>query len=158
MGERRPTYRELAQGLGLSDHKCIADYIGRGMPRGSIAGAKEWYDRTIQGTAQGGAAVAEDGSGKLPGERKLLAEAMCKEADAARKNLDLRKRRNELVERSTVKRAVKKMLAEVRARLESLPDELVASVPPDMRASIANDLRESIALILRRMSEGEFGA
>lgn len=153
MGTRRPTHAEIAKHLGLADHKSVREHRDRGMPIGSLIAAKDWYERNVVGSAGGDDPAT--GKKRSPGERKLAAEARIKEADAAKKELLVRKLRGELVSRDSVERWVSKAFAEVKSRLEALPDEVAGVLPPDQRASVANDMRESIALALMRLSEVE---
>lgn len=146
---RKPTNQEIADALGLAERKTVTDLRRKGMPQ-SIDGAKAWY------AAHGGApaeASGDEDEGAGAYQRKLVAEARCKEADAQRKELDYRERVGELVERDAAHRTLRQMLTRVKARLQSIPDELAATVEPGIRSQVAADHRERIRLILLELAE-----
>ncbi len=51
MGTRRPTLREIAEHLGLADHKSVRRHRDNGMPVHSLDAAAEWFVRNIGGRA-----------------------------------------------------------------------------------------------------------
>lgn len=146
---RNATYQQIADALGLGHRERVGEYKKKGMPVTSIDAARAWFTANVRGDDGG----EEAGGGSY--QRKMAAEARVKEADAARKELELRQLRAELVSREEVLRTNEKIVAEIRARLEQLPDEIAGTLPPDIRAGIANDMRESISLALMRLSEIE---
>lgn len=158
MGTRRPTQREIADALKLADPKSVREHRANGMPTDSIDAARDWYDRNIRGgdgAATDTAKRRRDGATIDPAtgdmsayQRKLRAEAACKESDAERKRLELRMQKGELVERAAVKATARKIVVAVKNRLENLPDELAMQLPPEIRPQATHDLRESVRLIL----------
>lgn len=103
--------------------------------------------RKVKRQANGNGHV--DGAGSSDAyRRKLTAEASCKEADARRKQLQLRHMSAELVDRAAVTAAARKIVVTIKSRIESIPDELAMLLPPDIRPEAVHDLRESARMIL----------
>lgn len=144
---RKATFQELADAIGVEKRETVRALVrDKGMPQ-SVEGAKAWYAANIKGES---GEQSED-SGGTPYGRKLLAEAMCKEADAAKKALQLQQLRGELVEREAVDATFRKVIVAIKNRVEAIPDELATLFPPDQRSSIIADVRESIRLALMEL-------
>lgn len=141
---RKATYQELADAIGVGDRKTVQKLCReRGMPQ-SVEAAKAWYAATIKG---------DDGPSEGSNyQRKLAAEAACKEADAKKKQIELERLRGLLVERAAVAATLRKAITAIKNRVEALADELAMLFPPDQRAAITADVRESIRLALTELA------
>lgn len=145
---RKATLQELADAIGVETRGAVRALRAKGMPQ-HVEGAKAWYSEFIKGGSDG----ADGGNGE-PGsyERKLRAEADCKEADAKKKQLELQRIRGELVERAAVEATLRKVIVAIKNRVEAIADELATLFAPDQRASIIADVRESIRLALTELA------
>lgn len=85
-------------------------------------------------------------------ERKLAAEARCKEADARKKELLFRQLQGVLVERAAANATMRKIIIMVKNRVENMPDQLAMILPPAVRGQAVADLREAVRLILVEMA------
>ena len=83
--------------------------------------------------------------------RLELAEVLKAEADASLKELKLQLESGELVNREEAIATMEEMFHRVRARMESIPQELGTTFPPEMRSDLIADLRHKVRLVLREM-------
>lgn len=76
-----------------------------------------------------------------------------KQIDVAKKELALKKSRNELVSRKAAKAAQFAINNEVRCRLESMTGQVTSGLDPSTQAHVKNELDQQIKLILTAMSQ-----
>lgn len=160
-----PSYRAHAKHLGLSDPMYIRELRDKGMPLNTLAAAEKWYKANVRTTATqaagspaGSPAVdpADAGDGIDPdnaGSDKLFHEARRMKADADLKELEVRRRRNELVDRDVVERWVSKRFSLITARLTAIPDELAGQLPTTVRTSTVKWLEDFFERLLVELSE-----
>lgn len=120
----------------------------------SLPGAAEWYQSEIKtGTNGQASGPAVDGEPDSPTIRRLKAQADHETAKAARAELELQLRRNELVERSVAEREMMLLITLVKRRVEALPDEIAGVIPPEHRPGVARSVREIVERMLIELAE-----
>lgn len=164
-----PSTREIAAALGLASPADVVKYKRYGMPITSLGAARAWYVanigtlRSLEETGdsrQESIAQAPSPEPPAPGPhhdnpigRKLLAQAEKESVHAQRLQLELDVLRGKLVDRAAVKRWIAATFANLRARLESLPDELLVHIPSQSRSGVAADLRDAVRRFLLELAD-----
>jgi len=130
---------DLARALGRGVRQ-ITEYLQRGMPgdrrRGyPIDECRAWMEAQIK--PSGRAAGPAPGT---PGSRGYW-ETRDAQARAELKELELARRKGELIEVEVVARRSERRIAEAKALLEQIPDWLLGLLPRTMSAAAKKDLR-----------------
>lgn len=94
-------------------------------------------------------ATSQAGGGSQTLKRRKL------ELENASRMMRLRRDSGELVSRVHAKAAVEQLFHEIRGRLESIPEEMIASVPPELQPQLLDDWRDKIAGVLKQLSQRE---
>jgi len=154
------TDKQIAQALGMTD-AALRYYRGRGCAATTPAGVKKWRDKNIAGN--GPPTLAERAKGGKPKRATLPAEPLEIEelrakvrkltAEAEERELKIAQRRGELYEAADVESDVSELTGMIRARLESIPDELHQEWPPELREQVTARMKERIYLILTAMAQ-----
>lgn len=148
------TVDSIAADLGVS-RQTVQEWFRRGCPRDSAEAVKEWRDKNIQ-ARKGGPQAGEVAGGSLQ-ERKTLAEIAKIDEEVRRKRLQNDELEGELVYREAVELDAAEMTGMIRARLESIPQELESEWPAEFRALITERLQDRVRLILTEMSHWKLG-
>lgn len=96
----------------------------------------------------------QDDEDRELGKRRLSADATLKEFDGELRQIKLRKLNEELVERTAAKMELRKILAHLRGRLETMPEENAQIFPEAVRADAVREWRECQRLVLREFAAG----
>ena len=94
----------------------------------------------------------QDDEDRQLGKRRLTADASLKEFDGELRQIKLRKLNEELVDRNAGKSELRKILARLRSRLESMPEENAQIFPDECRADAVREWKEAQRLVLRELA------
>lgn len=143
------TQGELANELDVTD-RTVRTYLASGMPGADSRGkynverCRSWVAANVR--------VRETVDSSELHERYKLAEVEKMEEQAKKLKLDREIREGELVDRDDVVQAASEAFLMLKARLESLPDELEMTFPEATRAQNTADAKDKIYLLLKELA------
>jgi hypothetical protein len=139
---------EVAEFFGVSDTVVRKDWKARGMPgeRGcyDLSEIARWKIERERNLNQ-----PKELDDERLAERLELAEVLSAEADAGMKQLKLAEAEGRMMDRDQVVAEIMEAFNIVRARIEQIPGEVVATLPPELRPDAHTDWKHKVHLALK---------
>lgn len=158
MAEKKPSDQKLAIAAGIN-YRTLLGYRHRGCTARTVEEIHAWreenvgYGRPTIGERMNGSDKKRDRDDDGLDEEKLRQQIRKLDAEAREKELDVAEREGKLLNADDVELNVGELISMIRARIESIPNELETEWPPEVRAFVTERLSEKLKLILTSMSQ-----
>ncbi len=152
--EKKWTEIAIARAIGVT-RETLRSYRYRGCTGKTPEEVAAWREENIEA---GRPSLGERSSGSYRESQDLdtreqLAKIACKEAEAAKREIENKILLGELGRRDVYEQGASELVNLIRARLEMLPDQITADAPSEIRSQERERIADTVHLILMEMSQ-----